>query len=157
MTVLARHVRATPHRPSDEAWKVIVELLAPDHGPAHDELLRVGGVASSLIASEAMKDDPIVVYGTGPRVRVYCLYNEEAVAGDRANEQNFSESPTNSDWSMSLPCPAEDLPWVKEALVKKSTRVTARKLGEMVAADAGKYEDKGNTAVTVNKEAFFRP
>jgi hypothetical protein len=117
----------------------------------------VGGVASSLIASEAVKDDPIVVYGAGPRVRVYCLYDEEAVAGDRANEQKLPESPTDGDWAMSLPCPAEDLPWVKEALAKKSNRVTARKLSEAVEANAGWREGKGGSAVTIDKEAFFRP
>ena len=156
MTVLARHVRATPHRPADEAWEVIVGLLTPGGGAAREELLRVGGVASSLIASEAAKDDPVVVYGAGPRVRVYCLYDEEAVTGDRANEQELPSSPTDGDWCMSLPCPAEDLQWITEARAKKSTRVIARKLGEAVEVDAGDGNES-TSAVTVDKEAFFRP
>jgi hypothetical protein len=157
MTVLGRHVRATPYRSADEAWEVIVGLLAPGDEAARDELVSVGGVASSLIASEAVKNDSIVVYGAGPRVQVYCLYDEEAVGGERANEQKLPKSPTDGDWSLSLPCPAEDLLWVTEALAKRSTRVTARKLGEAVDANAGKSEGKVNTAVTVDKEAFFRP
>lgn len=83
MTVLARTIRATPHRPADEAWEVIVGLLAPTAGQARDELMRVGGVASSLIASEAPKEDAMVVWGAGPRVRVYCLFGEDAVTGGR--------------------------------------------------------------------------
>jgi len=157
MTVLGRHVRATPYRPADEAWEVIVGLLTPGNEAARDELLVVRGVASSLIASEAVKDDSIVVYGAGPCVRVYCLYDEEAVGGEKANEQKLPKSPTEGAWSLSLPCPAEDLPWVTEALAKRSTRVTARKLGEAVDTNTGKSEGKGNTAVTVDKEAFFRP
>ncbi len=66
MNVFARVVRATPHRPADEAWDVIVGLLAPNGGAARDELMKVAGVATSLIASEAPKNDKIVVWGGGP-------------------------------------------------------------------------------------------
>jgi hypothetical protein len=99
MTVLARIVRATPYRHADEAWDIIVSLLAPSGGRARDELMRVAGVATSLIASEAPKDHKIVVWGSGPRVRVSCSYGEDAITGDNANEGSLPRSPTDGDWS----------------------------------------------------------
>jgi hypothetical protein len=155
MNVFARVVRATPHRPADEAWDVIVSLLAPNGGAAGDELVKVAGVASSLIASEAPKTDKIVVWGGGPRVRISCAYGEDAITGDNANEQKLPRSPTDGDWFMSLPCPEEDLTWVRAALAKKSTRITVRKLGEKLDTEAD--EDQGTSAATIDKEAFLRP
>jgi hypothetical protein len=157
MTVLARRVRATPYRSADKAWEIIVSLLASNDSPARDELTGVNGIASSLIASEAPKGDPIVVHGVGPRLRIYCVYDEDAFTGDNANEQRLPQLPTDGDWSLSLPCPEEDLLWVKEALAKKSKRVTARKLGESVDADVQDDEEKGASAPSIDKEAFYRP
>ena len=155
MTVLARTVRATPFRPADEAWDVIVGLLAPNVGAARDELMKVAGVATSLIASGAPKNDKIVVWGGGPRVRIDCIYDEDAITGDDASEMKLARSPTDGDWSMSLPCPEEDLTWVQGALAKKSTRITARKLGEKLDTDAD--ESMSDSAATIDKEAFLRP
>ena len=155
MNVFARIVRATPHRPADEAWDVIVGLLAPNGSAARDELMKVAGVATSLIASEAPKNDKIVIWGGGPRVRISCVYGEDAITGDNANEQKLPRSPADGDWSMSLPCPEEDLTWVRAALAKKSTRITVRKLGEKLDTEAD--EDQGTSAATIDKEAFLRP
>jgi len=155
MTVLARYVRATPFRAADEAWELIVDLLAS--GPARDELLRVGGVAASIIASEAPKDAPIVVFGGGPRVRVYCLYDEPALTGDEANEQKLPESPTDGDWAISLPCPEEDLSWVNAALAKQSKRIKAREVGEPLESRETNEEKEGTSTTTIDKKAFFRP
>jgi hypothetical protein len=155
MTVLARVVRATPFRPAGEAWEVIVGLLAPDGGAARDELMKIAGVATSLIAAEAPKDDKIVVWGGGPLVRVSCVYDDDAITGDNANETKLARSPTDGDWRMSLPCAEEDLTWVQAALAKKSARITARKFGEKLDTDA----DEGESAATatIDKEAFLRP
>lgn len=157
MTVLARVVRATPHRSAGEAWEVVVGLLAPNAGDARDELMKVAGVATSLIAAEAPNDDKIVVWGGGPRVRISCIYDDDAIAGDDANETKLPRSPTEGDWSMSLPCPEEDLKWVQAALAKKSTRITARKRGEKLDTDNGADEGENASAATINKEAFLRP
>jgi hypothetical protein len=56
---------------------------------------------------------------------------------------------------MSLPCPEEDLTWVRAALAKQSKRVTARKLGEKLDTDAD--EGGSASAATINTEAFLRP
>ena len=154
MTVMARHVIAEPVRSASETWNVIVDLLAPepDH-KARNELLGVIGVASSLIAAEAMRDAPLVVYGAGPRVRIYCLYGESAILGEEANESSLTVSAVNGDWAMSLPCPSEDLEWVQAALKKRSTRITARELNTSV--DDNRLNVVGKSA-DLNVEAFLR-
>jgi hypothetical protein len=157
MTVVARRIKATPARPASEAWQVVVDLVAPGATAARQELLSVGGIASSLIASQAMKDAPIVVHGSGPRVRLYCLYDEEAVEGEQANEQKLATCPTEGDWSMSLPSPPEDLKWVQDSLKKKSPRITARDMSEPVATESSDEEaGRKSSGATINPEAFFR-
>jgi hypothetical protein len=154
VTVFARTVRATPFRSADAAWDVIVALLVPDGGDGKRELMKVAGVATSLIASEAMKADKIIVWGGGPRVRIDCLYDDDAISGDNANEAKLARSATDGDWRMSLPCPEDDLTWVAAALAKKSARVTARKLGEEPDTDA---DGGSESSATISKEAFLRP
>jgi hypothetical protein len=97
-----------------------------------------------------------VVYGSGPRVRIYCLYDDDACSGEEASEAPLTFDAIAGEWQMSLPCHADDLSWVQDALKKRSTRVTARYMTAQVAAE----EAATNSAVkniAVNREAFFRP
>lgn len=157
MSTVARRIRATPQRAASDAWQVIVDLIAPKDGPARRELIGVEGIASSLITTESPKDAPMVVRGKGPRVRLYCLYDDEAVSGDDANEGALAECPTDGDWVMSLPADADDVAWVREALAKKSERVKVRDKSE--AFDDGEEPAKKSATgeAAINMEAFLRP
>lgn len=156
MTVVARRIVATPARPASEAWAVMVDLLAPDKdGDARKELESVAGIASNLIADEAFEVAAGVVYGSGPRVRLYCLYGDKAVSGDRASESALAFNPTEGDWRMSLPCPAEDLGWVRDALKAKSSRITARDMDEDVEEEGDSGERKASAGFEIDREAFF--
>lgn len=156
MTVVARRIIATPVRSASEAWAVIVGLLAPQSGSAaHQELLAVGGIACSLITDETLRDAPAVVYGSGPRVRLYCLYDDEACTGENASEAPLTFDATAEEWQMSLPCHADDLDWVQEALKKRSTHVTARDMTAAVEAEQSVTDNAANNVV-VNREAFLR-
>jgi hypothetical protein len=157
MSKVARAVRAIPHRSAGEAWEVIAGLLAPQGGAARDEMMRVAGIASSLITAEAPKDDKIVVWGGGPRVHVSCVYGDDAVTGDGAEESQLARSPTEGDWAMSLPCPEEELSWVQPVMAKKSDRITARKLGENLDTDTDTDQGGSATSASIDKEAFLRP
>jgi hypothetical protein len=155
VTVVARRIAATPARSASEAWNVIVDLVAPGDGPARRELQGIEGIASCVIAEEAMAADPCVVYGSGPRLRIYCLYNEDAIAGDDKNETPLMFCPTAGAWRMSLPCPADDLEWVQKSLKARSTRVVVRKVGTPVDDEEPRQGDAAKAAV-VNREAFLR-
>lgn len=124
---------------------------------ARRELLSIEGIASSTISTESPKDAAMVVRGNGPRVRFYCLYDDDAISGDDANEASLAECPTEGDWLMNLPADADDVSWVKDALAKKTVRVTVREKGESV--DDGEKESKKSVApeAAINMEAFLRP
>jgi hypothetical protein len=155
MSVIARRFASIPERTAMATWKAISALLASDStsDPAR-ELASVAGIASSLITREAMTA-PLVVYGSGPRVRIYCLYNEDAIEGDDGNEAPLSFDATAGDWKISLPCPADDLQWAQNSLKAKSTRISARDMTAPV-------EDEDDTGeppaygTSVDLEAFFK-
>lgn len=93
----------------------------------------------------------------GSRLRVYCLHDDEAVVGEKANEAALTFTPTEGDWHMSLPCAADDLAWVQESLGARSTHVTAREAGTTVD-DEGTSADASAVAATavIDREAFLR-
>jgi hypothetical protein len=102
MTVAARRFVSISERTASATWTAISQLLVPGANSAPSaELASIAGIASSLISCEAMTA-AIVLHGTGLRVRVYCLYNGDAIDGDDANETALSFDPTAGDWQMSL-------------------------------------------------------
>ena len=114
----------------------------------------VAGVAAAIIGERAPKDAAIVVTCDGPRTRVYCLYDEDAIDGSDAKEDALGFDPLKGDWSVSLPCPADDLEWVLRALKAKSPRISARDqtatLGESEKAAA---QSQG---LSLNVDAFLK-
>ncbi|EPG3674902.1 type III CBASS phage resistance system CD-NTase-associated protein Cap8, partial [Pseudomonas aeruginosa] len=109
-TVVSRTFRSSPHRDALQTWDAIVELLTQGKdGTARSELRAVTGVAASLIADQAPKSAPIVATCDGPRTRIYCLFDEDAIYGDDANEEVLGFEPLKGDWGVSLPCPKEQL------------------------------------------------
>jgi hypothetical protein len=156
MTIVARRFVSIPERSASATWDAISQLLAPESdSAAAAELRSVAGVAASLISREAMAS-PIVVWGAGPRVRIYCLYNDDAVEGDDTNETALPFDTTDGEWYMSLPCPAEDLSWVQNALKSKSKRITARDMETVLDSDEEESSRSGATETIVDLEAFFK-
>lgn len=127
ITVVRRTFRGSPHRTAPDTWTAIVELLTQGRqGRAREELLAVSGVASSVITDQAPRQSPIVVTSEGPRTRIYCLYDEESLEGSDADEAPLGFDPLQGEWSVSLPCLEEDLAWVRGALERHGSRITAR-------------------------------
>lgn len=155
-TTVARTMNSIPARTASETWRAIVNLIAPSDEKARNELLEVEGIACSLITDKAMTA-PIIVTGKGPRVRIYCQYDEDAISGDDANESALATNPTDEEWAVSLPCEEVDLGWVHEALQKKSSRITARdkSLGIRLSQSEG-LENSTHAVVMFDEEAFLR-
>lgn len=161
MTVVARTFISVPARSATETWERIIALIAPDAGsPARSELASVAGVACSCIADESLQDDPVVVYGVGPQLRIYALYADDAVEGGGANESPLSWVPTEGDWRMSLPCLTDDLAWVRSKLAKGAKRVTAREAGTGVGGEQDETCRSAGlpvgTSPPVDIDTFFR-
>ncbi len=155
MTLLSRRIRAIPYRSAMDTWGVIVNLVAGVGSDPGAELLKVDGIAACLITSEGIKNSPIVVRGKGPCVRLYCLYGENAIVGDAASETVLPTFPTENEWSVSLPCPGEDLNWVQAALSKQSNRITARDMTEPSPLAEHEAESSA-TAPIIDTEEFLR-
>jgi hypothetical protein len=96
--VLVRRVAATPVRTASQTWARIVEIVAPDpSSAARQALAKAAGVACASISSEVTKDAPIVIWGEGPRVRLYCVFDEEAITQEGVNEDAL---PKTDPWGM---------------------------------------------------------
>ena len=155
-TVVARRVASTPVRTAALTWEKIVSLVAPDpNSPARAELMKAAGVAYSSISSEATRDAAVVVWGGGPRVRIYCLFDEAAMTGDGLNEDALPKCPTEGDWKMSIPCLPEDVKWSQGALKAATSRELARSMEEDVEdEERPKAEAK---AFALNVGEFLKP
>ncbi|MBC7282999.1 hypothetical protein [Hoeflea sp.] len=151
-TVASRTFRSTPGRDAAQTWIAIVDLLTQGKsGDARTELLAVVGTAASVIADQAPKDAAITVTCDGPRTRIYCLYDEDAIEGSDANEDPLGFEPLKGDWRISLPCLADDLVWVQSALKQHSTRITARDLDTTVPGANESATTKSQTLVFDSK------
>ena len=154
-TVARRTFRSTPERDALTTWTAIVDLLTQGkEGAVRTELLAVAGVAASVIADHAPSDAPIVVTCDGPRTRIYCLYDDDAINGSDAKEDALGFDPLKGDWRVSLPCPTEDLPWVQGALDQHSSRITARDLGVPVSKDESATTTKAQ-AIVLDPKGFL--
>ena len=156
-TVVKRVVRGSPHRDSVETWDFIVDLLTQGRsGTKRDELLSVAGVANSILTEMAPKDAAIIVECKGPRTRIYCLYDEDAIDGSDAKEDALGFDPLEGEWFISLPCPKEDLAWVERALKAKSTRITARDMMFKLGAESDEDSKKAAADFSFDTSEFLK-
>lgn len=156
-TVARREFRSIPHRDASATWSAIVDLLT---GGGKDlakkqELMKVSGVASSVIADLIPRDCPIVVTCDGPRTRVYCCYDDDALDDSSGNEARLGYDALNGDWQVSLPVAEEDLVWVQGALKKNSSRVVARNMDAGLEVEANAQAAPGS-ALVLDIEGFMK-
>ena len=111
----------------------------------------------SAIASEVLKDDAFVLYATGPRIRVYCLYDDDAISGEDASEGELSETPTDGDWRLSIPVLEEDFEWSMRTLKACAPHISVRKAGEEVREDSDAQQTESRAAVRINIDRFLEP
>jgi len=155
-TVLARRVASTPVRTAAKTWARIVEIIAPDaQSPARKELDKVAGTACASIASEASKEAPMVIWGGGPRVRVYCVFDEDAITQDGVNEAALPKSPTEGDWRMSIPFLADDVAWSSASLAAASSRISARSVDDE-GEDDEPYTAAAKSSLSINLTEFLK-
>lgn len=152
-TVIRRVFKATPARSAPATWAEMVNLLTRTNTKARAELESVAGIASTLITEQAPKDAPITVICDGTRTRIYCIYDDNAIDGDDANEEQLAYDPLAGDWKISLPCPEGDLAWVQGALAKKSVRISARDLSEGV--NESQSSGSHAAALTLDRKGFL--
>ena len=104
-TVVSRTFASTPQRDAADTWRVIVDLLCTaSEADVKDELLLVQGIVASIISDQAPKNSAIIVTCDGPRTRIYCTYDEDAIDGTDLNESPLSFDPLKGDWADHREC-----------------------------------------------------
>lgn len=156
-TVVRREIRSIPHRDASATWAAIVDLLAGDgnDGGKRQELLTVAGVASSVIADQCPRETPIVVTCDGPRTRIYCSYDDDALDDSRSNEVKLGFDALAGNWQVSLPVAGEDLVWVQAALKKHTARIVARDKDSGIQVEQ-KTQATANNAFVLDVEGFMK-
>jgi hypothetical protein len=155
ITIASRRLRSSPHRDASQTWVAIVELLTRGTaGDAKTQLLAVSGVAASIIADRGPRTAPIVVTCEGPRTRIYCAYDDDAIGDSESNEDALGFDPLRGEWSISLPCQEADLSWVQKALAKYGDRITARDLAAGLS-DVAKSESAHAEALIIDPQGFL--
>ncbi len=154
-TIVARRFAATPQRTGMETWTAITKLLASEFSESRKDLDAVAGIMASIIVGEIPAKHPFVVAGNGPRLRVYCVYGQDAVTGEDCNEDTLSWIPTEGDWKMLVPCEPEEVDWLNKALAKYSSRMKASDTTNNLSFQEDS-EGHANQKAEINVERFKR-
>lgn len=157
MSVIARKFNASPARLPSETWSAIAALICGSDGKALAEFAAVIGIGSSLLNDRLFEGDPMVVVSKGPRLRVYCLYGEDAMSGEDASEETLSWKPTEDEWHVFIPCTADELKETTKALKSKSAKFSAYDIEVGLPEDAKEHAENSDSAkATIDLSAFNR-
>jgi hypothetical protein len=114
---IRRDISSVPLRTALETWDRFVQLVSGPGALYLDELKTAGPVIATIIGDELLSERPLLLEGVGPQLRVYCRYGAEAIQ-EGADVDPLTWTPTAGDWTLHVPCDAENLAWVKAALAK---------------------------------------
>jgi len=141
---IRRDIASIPVRSAKETWRAIIDLVVADSSVDRGQLDAASSVMEALIAGEQPATAPIVFKGYGPRVLIYCVYNEGAMeAGHDIDRLNAN--PTVGDWRVTAPCAEGDVSWMNETLRDRAPRA------RVYAANDQPSEDEERTAGSAAK------
>jgi hypothetical protein len=136
---IRRDVSSIPHRSAAETWQRIIELVTGQGSKHIQQLKDATGVMASIITDEHPASRAIMIEGVGPQLRVYCRYGIRAIE-EGSKVDPLTWNPTAGDWTMHVPCDAENIGWVKESLAKTSPRIKVFDVDDADRAEEEKSE-----------------
>jgi hypothetical protein len=136
-----RDISSIPFQSATDTWQRIIDLVTGSGSEDARQLDAASGVMGSIIADEHPARRAIILEGVGPQLRMYCRYGMKAVEEGGAVD-SLTWNPTAGDWTMHVPCDAENFRWVSESLAKTSPRI---KVFDVDEAERAEDED-GDTA-----------
>ena len=143
---IRRDVASVPLRSAKETWDTIVQLVSGNGTVDGEQLEDARSVMECVIADEQPAAVPIVLKGGGPRVVIYCKYNEDAMEAG-LEVDSMSEVPTAGDWRLNAPCEQEDKEWMNNSLKDGASRVSVYAANEPPIDE----EEKSSEASSVLK------
>jgi hypothetical protein len=151
MSVVARKFTANPLRTGSETWEVILNTITNGADSAKQALTEITGIAASIIADKTPANNPITIVGRGSRLRIYCLYDEDAL-NDESNESKLSwQLFENDNWEIHFPVQEEDYKWVTDLLVKKGKRFKTYMAGNKPLIEETVDESKNELSINIEK------
>lgn len=153
---IRRDIASVPVRSAKETWRAIVELVTGDASVDRQQLDAAASIMESLIADEQSAAVPIVFKGSGLRILIYCLYNEDAMEAG-LDIDALSTNPTARDWRVTAPCEEEDAEWMNKSLKTRASRITVHAADEPPADDDTEDEEQAAKAVEINWGALIKP
>jgi hypothetical protein len=143
---IRRDLSSIPHRSASETWLRIIDLVTATGSTDVQQLRDAAGVMGSIITDEHPASRGIMIEGVGPQLRIYCRYGIEAVE-EGSDVDPLTWNPTEGDWTMHVPCDAENIDWVKASLSKTSPRIRVFDVEE-----ADRAEEQQKPAAKSGKE-----
>lgn len=131
---IRRDISSIPHRSAGETWQRIIDLVTGQKSEDAEQLKAAGGVMASIITDEHPASRAIMIEGVGPQLRIYCRYGMKAVE-EGSGVDSLTWNPTAGDWTMHVPCDAENIDWVKKSLSATSPRIKVFDVNEADRAD----------------------
>ncbi|MEW8050406.1 MAG: hypothetical protein AB2809_08520 [Candidatus Thiodiazotropha sp.] len=141
---IRRDIASVPLRSARETWTTIVDLVTGDGSVDRQQLDDAASIMESLIADEQPANVPVVIKGAGPRIVIYCLYDENAME-QGLDIDPLNTNPTAGEWSVTAPCEEEDVEWMNNALKVRASRISVH------AASEAPADTDGNGATTEGK------
>jgi len=152
MSVVARRFAASPARTPFVTWEAIVNKISADSETVRKELNSIAGIVASLIADETPSKNAITIIGSGPRLRIYCLYGDDALA-DESNEASLTWNPFEEDWEIFFPVEESDIAWVTKSLREKNSRFKTYKCGDKIPDEEQEESGTSNfTQLSINTD-----
>jgi hypothetical protein len=119
---IRRDVSSIPQRSAAETWQRIIDLVTGPGSKDAQQLKDAASVMASIITDEHPASRAFMVEGVGPQLRIYCRFGMKAIEeGDDVDALTWN--PTEGEWTMHVPCDAENIDWVKASLSRTSPRM----------------------------------
>jgi hypothetical protein len=146
-----RDISSIPHRSASETWQRIIDLVTGPGSKDAQQLKAAAGVMASIITDEHPASRAIILEGVGPQLRIYCRYGMNAIEAGSAVDP-LTWNPTDGDWTMHVPCDAENIGWVTASLAGTSPRVKVFDVAEAERAEeeAGKAAARAGNEIAVD-------
>lgn len=153
---IRRDIASIPVRTAKETWRVIRELITGANSVDVNQLDEAASVMESVIADEHAAEVPIVIKGNGPRLVIYCLYNEVAVEeGDKV--ESLSWNPTGGDWGLTAPCEKDDVDWMNGVLDTRAPRIRLHDVDTPPTDEDAESKTYAGSALQVDWSVLKKP
>jgi hypothetical protein len=131
---LRRDIASVPLRTGEATWDAVIGLITGQKSVDAAQLTAASSIMAMLISDEIHSGEPLTLVGGSTRVVLYCTFGSDAlIMGDEIDPLPIN--PTESDWTLYVPCAEDDLDWARKTLATRAPRIKLHKPGEAISDD----------------------